>query len=298
MPMKRQRLKENSRLLPDHAIQVMNDWYNKHYANPYPTYREFEKMAREGSISVSQVKQWFVNVRRRTKNEYRKRRMTVNKTNSVEVEKFLQDICAGQSMVDSSDSSAMPDQLNDTQNDIDADTHDSSSWASFSPQSKNSSVNSSSSNNCSTSSAALTESPQIVSNYNYNDDNSNLIKEHSKNVEYVQLNVNQSPGSSNDHYRGFFYHYYASAGSSPVVSSLNSSLKSPEFTNSPIYSITTTEHQQSSYPSNNYQQINQNSNTTGSYNNYSYNNHAYLNNQCYYYNNQQSFYTTNYNAYN
>lgn len=247
MPLKRQRLKENSRLLPDHAIQVMNDWYNKHYENPYPSYREFEKMAREGSISVLQVKQWFVNIRRRTKNEYRKRRTTVAKTNSSEVEKFLQDICMGASLAAASSDPA--DELNDTQNDIDADTHDSSSWTSpFSPmpnkenQSSNSSTMSS------------IESPQPI------------------NSSTSSARSDESP-SNNEQYRGFFYHYYAAAASpTSVPSSMNSSLKSPDTSNSSSNLI---------YDNEQF--------------NYNYNNTSYLN-QCYYYNQQQQgFY---YNTYN
>lgn len=74
LPPLRQRVKENSRLLPQRAIDIMTEWYDKHYEHPYPTYREFELLAERGLITVNQVKQWFVNVRRRTQNAFRKKR--------------------------------------------------------------------------------------------------------------------------------------------------------------------------------------------------------------------------------
>lgn len=74
LPVMRHRIKEKSRLLPQHAIDVMTEWYERNYTNPYPTYREFEMLAASGSISIAQCKQWFVNVRRRTHNQFRKKR--------------------------------------------------------------------------------------------------------------------------------------------------------------------------------------------------------------------------------
>ena len=74
LPPLRQRVKENSRLLPQRAIDIMTEWYDKHYEHPYPSYREFELLAERGLITVNQVKQWFVNVRRRTQNAFRKKR--------------------------------------------------------------------------------------------------------------------------------------------------------------------------------------------------------------------------------
>ena len=52
----------------------MTKWYDQNYASPYPTYRDIEHMANTGCISIAQVKQWFVNVRRRTQNKYRNTR--------------------------------------------------------------------------------------------------------------------------------------------------------------------------------------------------------------------------------
>ena len=50
----------------------MTKWYEKHYTHPYPILKECEELAKKGKISVKQVKQWFVNVRRRTHNQFRK----------------------------------------------------------------------------------------------------------------------------------------------------------------------------------------------------------------------------------
>ena len=58
----------------------MTRWYEQHYTNPYPMLKECEELAELGKVTVSQVKQWFVNVRRRTHNQYRKRRATNDKT--------------------------------------------------------------------------------------------------------------------------------------------------------------------------------------------------------------------------
>jgi hypothetical protein len=76
LPIIRQRVKESSRLLPQYAIDIMTSWYDLHYSNPYPTFRECEQLAQTGGITTNQVKQWFVNVRRRTHNQFRKRRET------------------------------------------------------------------------------------------------------------------------------------------------------------------------------------------------------------------------------
>jgi hypothetical protein len=52
----------------------MTKWYDEHYTNPYPTYRDCEMLAEAGMVSINQVKQWFVNIRRRTQNEFRRKR--------------------------------------------------------------------------------------------------------------------------------------------------------------------------------------------------------------------------------
>ena len=57
----------------------MTVWYDAHYTNPYPTFKDCEDLADAGKVSINQVKQWFVNVRRRTQNQFRKRRSNVTK---------------------------------------------------------------------------------------------------------------------------------------------------------------------------------------------------------------------------
>jgi hypothetical protein len=57
----------------------MTEWYDQHYTNPYPSFKDCEDLALAGKVSVNQVKQWFVNVRRRTHNQFRKRRTNTTK---------------------------------------------------------------------------------------------------------------------------------------------------------------------------------------------------------------------------
>ncbi len=78
MPNVRQRNKQNSRLLPKEAVELMTQWYDRNYSNPYPTFRDCEILASNGNITIEQVKQWFVNVRRRTQNQFRKQRTSYN----------------------------------------------------------------------------------------------------------------------------------------------------------------------------------------------------------------------------
>ena len=91
LPILRNRVKENSRLLPQRAIDIMTDWYDRHYSNPYPTFRDCEMLANSGCITINQVKQWFVNVRRRTQNQFRRKRDNTQKrkSNDIEEESFL-----------------------------------------------------------------------------------------------------------------------------------------------------------------------------------------------------------------
>ena len=50
------------------AIEIMMRWYETHRERPYPTQKEKEEMAKEGEISVTQVKSWFNNKRNRSDN--------------------------------------------------------------------------------------------------------------------------------------------------------------------------------------------------------------------------------------
>lgn len=69
LPKSRQRIKQNSRILPEIAVELMTHWYEKNYSHPYPSYREFEMISKHGQITICQAKQWFVNVRRRYRNK-------------------------------------------------------------------------------------------------------------------------------------------------------------------------------------------------------------------------------------
>ena len=59
--------------LPDQAVDVMNEWFDDHVNNPYPTIEEKERMAQRGGISVKQVNAWFSNRRNRSQNTKPKR---------------------------------------------------------------------------------------------------------------------------------------------------------------------------------------------------------------------------------
>lgn len=61
------------------AVRIMTEWYDRHEENPYPSKSEKEIIAKEGGISVTQVKSWFANKRNRsnnTKPKVQKRQMT------------------------------------------------------------------------------------------------------------------------------------------------------------------------------------------------------------------------------
>jgi hypothetical protein len=113
MPAPRNRVKEKSRLLPQTSIDIMKRWYDEHYSNPYPTYRDCEMLAEAGNITVNQVKQWFVNVRRRSHNEFRRRRTTKQRNNSESLDDFLRNITNQEShKKDDSDESKLFDEYN------------------------------------------------------------------------------------------------------------------------------------------------------------------------------------------
>lgn len=61
------------KLLSDDAVEIMNDWFDDHVNNPYPTQEEKERMAYNGNITVKQVTAWFSNRRNRSQNTKPKR---------------------------------------------------------------------------------------------------------------------------------------------------------------------------------------------------------------------------------
>lgn len=68
------------------ALSVMNEWYEEHAENPYPTKAEKDDIAKRGGISLAQVKSWFANKRNRSHN-------TRPKKQKKEMEGRLMDIC-------------------------------------------------------------------------------------------------------------------------------------------------------------------------------------------------------------
>lgn len=51
--------------LPPYAVSVLSAWFDTHRDNPYPTEPEKKDLAKLAGISVSQVRHWFTNRRRR-----------------------------------------------------------------------------------------------------------------------------------------------------------------------------------------------------------------------------------------
>ncbi|XP_060605402.1 uncharacterized protein LOC132757921 [Ruditapes philippinarum] len=72
--------------LSNKALQVMNEWYEQHLENPYPTKAEKEDLAKRGGITLGQVKSWYANKRNRSNN-------TRPKKQKKEMEGRLMDIC-------------------------------------------------------------------------------------------------------------------------------------------------------------------------------------------------------------
>lgn len=55
-------------LLSKPAVRLMEQWYCQHSEHPYPCPNEADVLAREGGISLEQVKKWFANKRNRSAN--------------------------------------------------------------------------------------------------------------------------------------------------------------------------------------------------------------------------------------
>lgn len=68
------------------ALEVMNNWYLSNSENPYPTKTQKEELAKQGGITLSQVKSWFANKRNRSNN-------TRPKKQKLEMEERLMEIC-------------------------------------------------------------------------------------------------------------------------------------------------------------------------------------------------------------
>lgn len=57
-----------SRLLPKHAVKLMQTWYDENLENPYPSREVTLSMASNGGVSVEQIRKWFANKRNRSRN--------------------------------------------------------------------------------------------------------------------------------------------------------------------------------------------------------------------------------------
>ena len=60
-------------MLPDDAVDILNEWFDDHLSHPYPQMEEKERLAKRGNISVKQVNAWFSNRRNRSQNTKPKR---------------------------------------------------------------------------------------------------------------------------------------------------------------------------------------------------------------------------------
>jgi hypothetical protein len=73
----RDQSKPKNRPLPQHAVDIMLEWYEKHLDDPYPSRKDIQEIADAGEIAYSQARSWFANKRNRSKNtritNYRKK---------------------------------------------------------------------------------------------------------------------------------------------------------------------------------------------------------------------------------
>jgi hypothetical protein len=60
-------------MLPDDAVDILNEWFDEHLSHPYPQMEEKERLAKRGNITVKQVNAWFSNRRNRSQNTKPKR---------------------------------------------------------------------------------------------------------------------------------------------------------------------------------------------------------------------------------
>lgn len=66
---KKNHAEKKSRLLPKHAVTLMETWYQENLENPYPSRETTLHMASDGGISVEQIRKWFANKRNRSRND-------------------------------------------------------------------------------------------------------------------------------------------------------------------------------------------------------------------------------------
>ncbi|XP_077866968.1 uncharacterized protein LOC144355825 [Saccoglossus kowalevskii] len=57
----------NTSSLSESAKQVLESWFRKHPGSPYPTFEEKQELSKESCLTMTQVRTWFANLRRRLK---------------------------------------------------------------------------------------------------------------------------------------------------------------------------------------------------------------------------------------
>jgi hypothetical protein len=50
---------------PKRSRQILQDWFQNHSDDPFPSYAEKNRLAEESGVTLKQVKCWFINVRRK-----------------------------------------------------------------------------------------------------------------------------------------------------------------------------------------------------------------------------------------
>jgi len=58
--------------LPDHAVKLMQEWYNANLDDPYPRSPDKKRFITEGNITAQQCRSWFANRRQRLKHVKKK----------------------------------------------------------------------------------------------------------------------------------------------------------------------------------------------------------------------------------
>lgn len=63
--------------LPEHAVKLMQEWYNAHLDDPYPRSPDKKRFITEGNITAQQCRSWFANRRQRLKHVKRNQPKTL-----------------------------------------------------------------------------------------------------------------------------------------------------------------------------------------------------------------------------
>ena len=189
-------------MLPEEALDVMTAWYDKHYTNPYPSFKDFEELASAGRVSIKQVKQWFVNVRRRTYNQFRKRRTNKNSRYSRDnsnQEEILKSLPLSRDDSGISNSKEIIDENNVNESVSPYTVYNQTKGT---PNYSNISNNLNDSANNSQYYNQSFESPRLqYSNYNYNYTSTPAIQRYNTSPQHIYLNYEIDSGYNNYEYQ-------------------------------------------------------------------------------------------------